>query len=213
VNALSLPTVVDARLPAVYEQACTALATCERVDECKDWADKAAALASYAKQAEDETLQRLAMRIQARAVRRCGELLQDFDARGDHRRKEGDRLSSQREVADAAGMSEHQQKQAVRVANVPTQEFERLIDSNDPPTVTALAEQGTATRPKVVSPFTHATHVLGVLEEFARFCAEHDAGLVATGILPHEAAAIRRHAAMIDPWVQHLLANLSEVAC
>jgi len=56
-----------------------ALATCERIDECKDWADKAAALASYAKQADDQTLHHLATRISARAIRRAGELLQQFE--------------------------------------------------------------------------------------------------------------------------------------
>ena len=48
-NMLSLPSVPTAQLPRVYEAAREALTTCQNVDECKDWADKAAALASYAK--------------------------------------------------------------------------------------------------------------------------------------------------------------------
>jgi hypothetical protein len=44
------------------------------MDECQTWKDKAAALASYAKQAGDETLHRYADRIKALAVRRTGEL-------------------------------------------------------------------------------------------------------------------------------------------
>lgn len=40
------------------------------------------ALASYAKQADDDTLRKQADRIQARAVRRCGELLKQFDGKG-----------------------------------------------------------------------------------------------------------------------------------
>jgi hypothetical protein len=31
--------ITDARLPETYERARAALATCERIDECKDWAD------------------------------------------------------------------------------------------------------------------------------------------------------------------------------
>ncbi len=61
-----------------------ALASCERIDECKTWANKAEALASYAKMADDDSLRLLADRIQARAVRRMGELLKEFDGRGDH---------------------------------------------------------------------------------------------------------------------------------
>jgi hypothetical protein len=36
-----------------------ALAECERIDECKDWANRADALASYAKQAGHDTLLRI----------------------------------------------------------------------------------------------------------------------------------------------------------
>jgi hypothetical protein len=65
-------------------------------------------------------LRELADRIQARAVRRMGELLKQFDSRGDHLKKEGTLLSlPQKDVAESVGISEHQRKQAVRVANVP----------------------------------------------------------------------------------------------
>ena len=51
-----LPNIADARLPAAYETAKQALAECSRIDECQNWADRAAALASYARQARDDTL-------------------------------------------------------------------------------------------------------------------------------------------------------------
>ena len=46
--------VAAARLPVAYEQAKVALAACAKIDECRDWADRAKALASYAKQADDD---------------------------------------------------------------------------------------------------------------------------------------------------------------
>lgn len=98
------------------------MANCVSLDECKDWADKAEALASYAKQADDDTLRRQADRIQARAIRRCGELLKQFDGRPANAEKQSDgadTLISQRQAADEAGLSKHQQVTAVRVANVP----------------------------------------------------------------------------------------------
>ena len=73
-----LPAAATALLPADYEAARTALAKCARVDECKDWADRAVALASHAKRAEDRTLETMAQRIRARAIRRAGELLREF---------------------------------------------------------------------------------------------------------------------------------------
>jgi hypothetical protein len=69
-NALALTNVENlktetARLPAAYKAAQVALSTCADIDECKTWADKAQALASYARQADDDTLQKHAMRIQS----------------------------------------------------------------------------------------------------------------------------------------------------
>lgn len=71
--------IASARLPATYEAAKTALAECSRLDECQSWAGKAEALASYARQAKDEQLRKMADRIQARAIRRCGELLKQVE--------------------------------------------------------------------------------------------------------------------------------------
>ncbi len=44
-DALTQPGV---RLPDTYVHAKQALTECSKIDECQDWADKAAALASYA---------------------------------------------------------------------------------------------------------------------------------------------------------------------
>jgi hypothetical protein len=143
--APTLPVIHNAKLPQSYEAAKNALAECSRIDECQEWADKAEALASYAKQAKDEQLRKLADRIQARAIRRCGELLKQFDARGDHR-KSGDTPTSQRAIAREAGLSKDQQVTAVRVANVSAEDFESAVESEKPPTVTKLAELGKKTQ-------------------------------------------------------------------
>ena len=215
--ALPLPQISDAALPGTYERAKEALARCHAIDECKDWADKAAALASYAKQADDHSLQKLALRIQSRAIRRCGELLQTFQNPGARTELPpvGDRPRlTQREAADAAGMSEHQEKQAVRVANVPADEFETAIDSDDPPTVTRLAEIGTKANPKAVPPkFAEATHVLGVLYTFATFCAEHDAGTIALALYPHERDSARTHVAAVETWLTAFVRTIEEGSC
>lgn len=76
--ALARIPIGRADLPERYQAATQALAECTRIDECKDWADKAQALASYARQAQDDTLEKHALRIRARAIRRAGELLRTF---------------------------------------------------------------------------------------------------------------------------------------
>ena len=111
-----------ASLPAAYESAKRALAECSKIDECHDWSNKAAALASYAKQADDDTLHKYAVRISARAICRMGELLKEFESPGARTDKPSEgthtRLT-QKQAAENAGLSKHQQVQAVRVANAP----------------------------------------------------------------------------------------------
>ena len=136
-----------ARLPQTYEAAKAALAECSANDECKEWADKAAALASYAKQADDDQLEKMAMRIRARAIRRAGDLLKQIEpskgGRPPEQTRVGDRPSlSRADAAREAGMSPHQQKTAIRVASIPAPDFDRQVESDAPPTLTKLASQG-----------------------------------------------------------------------
>jgi hypothetical protein len=93
----------------------------------------------------------MADRIQARAVRRMGELLKQFN--GSTRNKDAaalvgneGTLITQKQVAEAARISDHQRVQAVRVANVPAEEFEAAIERPKPATVTKLAEMVGAAR-------------------------------------------------------------------
>ena len=75
---------------------------------------------------------------QSRAVRRMGELYKTFNAQGQRtdQLKEGTlQKLTQKEVAESAGLSEHQAKQAVRVANVPADKFEAAIEQSKPATV------------------------------------------------------------------------------
>jgi hypothetical protein len=89
-------------------------------------------------------MHKMADRIQARAIRRCGELLKEIKpAHGANQNiQEGTLPKVTREsAAEDAGLSEHQRKTALRVANVPEAEFEAAIEGDTPPTVTALAEE------------------------------------------------------------------------
>lgn len=215
--------IAQAPLPAVYVEAKNALAQCATVDECKDWSDKAEAMRSYARQAKDETLYKTAIRIQVRAQRRCGELLKTFQSPGERTDKpmEGDhpRFESeprtQRQAANSAGLSEHQEKQAVRLANVSEDDFERAVESDKPPTVTALARQGTNRADKAPAAqwtppdgFQEATQLLGTVRRFAEFCEANEPEKIANGILENETAKVRRMVATIDVWLDRLVVNL-----
>lgn len=204
-NQLATIPMADARLPVVYEAAKTALANCASIDECQDWADKAEALASYARQADDDSLRKQADRIQARAIRRCGELLKQFDGRGSPNKTEGTHGISQRQAAERAGLSEHQQLQSVRVANVPADQFEREVESEAPPTVTALAQAGTKKREPIIdlkgrdpTDFNKAMHFKGLLQEYSRDLSKWNLPDILPRLIDADRDAIRKLITEID---------------
>ena len=136
-----------ARLPETYQAAQQALAKCSSLDECQEWADKAEAMASYAKQAKDDSLRKMCDRIQARAIRRCGELLKQIpdNNRGRPAKDIPDGTVTnitRTEAAEQAGLSERQKVTALRVASISDEEFNASVESEEPPTVTQLAERG-----------------------------------------------------------------------
>lgn len=195
-NAPALIPVSTAQLPRTYEAAKRALSECSEVDECKDWADKAAALASYARQAEDDQLERMAQRIRARATRRAGELLKQIEPGKTGPKPElsmGDHTQFTREdAAREAGMSKHQQVQAVRIASIPEDDFEAQVESPKPPTLTQLASQGIQRREPPPKPeqwlqgrdpkmFNRALHFTALVTEYAADLAKSGA----VEILPH----------------------------
>jgi hypothetical protein len=153
---VNLPVVASARLPETYERAKLAIEACSRIDECAEWANKAEALASYAKQSKDDALRRHADRIQARAIRKCGELLRQIEKGAGRPPKngaaEGPNISprGRKAAAHDAGLSPRQAKTALRVANVPGALFEDLVEDDEPPTVTQLAERGKRAKPKPI---------------------------------------------------------------
>lgn len=212
-NAITQILPASAKLPASYENAKTALSTCVSIDECQTWADKAAALASYAKQAEDDELMKMATRIRDRAIRRAGELLKQIEPQkgGDRKSSEyqsvgAHTLISREEAAREAGMSKHQQVQAVRVANIPEEDFNRQVESDNPPTVTALAQQGKKPTPRPVidlkgrdpGEFNRSLHFVAEFEDYARAIQRFNLESVLPGLSQIEAARVRKAISTID---------------
>jgi hypothetical protein len=219
----NLPPMADARLPANYETAKLALAECSRVDECQDWADKMAAMTSYAKQADDPELAKMCRRIQARALERCGELLKQIpDAKRGPKLTDGadtelSALVGRMQSARAAGLSERQTVTALRVANVPKGEFERRVESDNPPTVTALADQGKkpTLRPLVdlgdrtPEEFKAATALLGMADRIGRVAQCLDIAQAVRGLSPPERQRVIRDVASAQNWLNSIAAALA----
>lgn len=205
---LIVPSSSSAQLPASYENAKTALSACVSIDECQTWADKAAALASYAKQANDDELMKMATRIRDRAIRRAGELLKQIEPASGARTDIEPSVGAHTRFAagEQAGMSKHQQVQAIRVANVPADVFERQVESANPPTVTKLAEQGKKTAPRPVldlkgrdpAEFNRSLHFVAEFEDYAKTISAFDLERILPALSPEEGKRVHAAIAEID---------------
>jgi hypothetical protein len=221
-NPAALPATINnssAPLPQRYEAARAAIAECERIDECKSWSDKAAAMASYARQAKDDSLRVMAVRIQARAERRCGELLK-LIPRADEATRYGKVAAvppvTRTQAATDAGLSERQRKTALRIANVPAATFDAHVESARPPSITHLASMGRETRapngegsPWKQIESAEAREVCETLERFAKYCERNESNSIARGVSATEAQELRRLIAITDQWLDSLAASLS----
>ena len=82
---------------------------------------------------------------------RVGELLKEIKAqRGANQNiRQGDhtKVLTRKDAAATAKLSRHQRDTALQVASIPKEEFERMIEAEEPPTVTQLAERGTKRKP------------------------------------------------------------------
>ncbi len=189
--ALDDPAVIArARLPVVYEAACVALQQCADVDECKLWADKMSVLQSYARQIGDDTLLNFAKRIKGRAVQQMGRILKEIPAANGARTDLGG-VTSRGVAASDAGLSEWQKKQALRVAAVPDESFDAQIESQDVPSINALAEQGTKKKPHDLEGVDAADHIvgtrlIGIIGYVLRESQRLDIAQGARGIKPSE---------------------------
>lgn len=209
--------IAKAPLPVVYTAAQKALAECYAIDECKAWADKAAALESYARQSDDETLLNLAKRIKGRAIRRCGELLREVEAKPGTRTDlepsaAADTRLIRKQAAKDAGLSHRQQHQALRIANIPEGDFNAQIDSATPPTLGELAKQGTNKKPvplfdlEGIDPkdFQIATHVMGDISALARLARTTDPSQAVRGMKTQEKHKCCEDLAVARTWLTRL---------
>ncbi len=86
-------------------------------------------------------------------MRRAGELAkQMMQPHGANRftsgRDQGDQISMPKaKVQEASGFSKWQLDNALAIANIPQADFDKEVESENPPQITALAMMGTKTRP------------------------------------------------------------------
>jgi hypothetical protein len=106
-------------------------------------------------------------------------------------------------AARDAGMSKHQQVQAVRVAAVPEPQFTELVDSDTPPTITKLAAMGTKKqlvdlKGRDPAKFNKAMHFVGGIESYARECKAYDVQGITAILTDTERSRLRAAINAID---------------
>lgn len=125
-----------------YDAMCRAIAAAHAVDEVKDIRDKARAIETYARQAQNIEAERQAAEIRLRAERKCGELMAaQFDRTG---RGRLEKVSDDRTLSEV-GISRNQSSDWQRLAAIPAERF--AADLADPmwrPTTAGLLERQAA---------------------------------------------------------------------
>lgn len=215
-------------LPQSYETARTAIAACARVDECAEWADKAAAARVYAKQVKDRAMELNATRIRLRAFKRLGEILgkQPAKAGGRGRAKsQGVRVAAHLEkserdrAAKEADLSNHEKHTALRIAAVPDADFESAVESPEPPTVTEMADLGTKKLEKAVldnldgrdpKAWTRSLHQRCRIRDLAKNCAEFPVDAFVDGCTPKDYSTLKENIRNLQKYLTDVLERLGE---
>lgn len=130
---------------AHYDAARHALAEAVRIDDVKSIRDKAIALQAYAKQAGDREMLDRATDIRKWAERRGGEVLREMKIGGERESQGGDHKSKSRvatlNLADL-GITKSQSSLWQRLAKMPLDEFEQLVQSVRDKVVDTLDRRG-----------------------------------------------------------------------
>jgi hypothetical protein len=207
----------EVSIPVSYQKAVTAIKECDAIDEAKDWADKMSALALYYKQSKDKTLEDYAKRIRIRAERRMGELLRQFDGRGGDRKSDNikstvnDTFETQKHISEEIGLSKRQKDQSIRLSNIPEETFNEMVESENVPTLSQLAELGTKKTVKVVNQNNKDSWKVNErLKEIAKLLKEYDAIYTIEGMDQDLIESTVKTISEIENWFDTFIVNIKK---
>jgi hypothetical protein len=206
-NALAIKA---APLPIRYDAAVQALAVCERIDECKEWADRAAALESYYRQSSNVEMEQSARRIRLRAKRRVGELLLKIEGPAPRSAKGFIQAGAQTprgRAARVAGLSKIQSRAAVRIARIPKEIAEAAIEATPPASETQLLRIA-PTDPRFnghtfcgSASYTKLVREVNGLAMFSYWCQKNPASELSQALNSEERSRCLKHVAEIRRWL------------
>jgi hypothetical protein len=142
----------------------------------------------------------------------------EFEAKS-HRPKNGVltdvHLSARNKAAHEAGLNKNKKHQAMRVANVNGESFERQVESDNPPTVAGLANQGKSNGVPIYvqlgmtkKAFQAGMYFGGHLKDLAGHTKEFDPQDVVDGSTPKDRIELRRNIETIQTYTNKILEKL-----
>lgn len=137
-------TVIPPKLPVEYEQAVKALEACTHLDETKYWADKAEALAAWAKIYHSPDAQLKAKKLKLHAYRRMGEIAEQLRPSGQYKMilDSGGYRRSRKAKGPASLLREHGLKKseaaaAMTLSHLAGEKFAEALENPQAPTTVA----------------------------------------------------------------------------
>lgn len=218
-------------IPVVYEEACKALAACVTIDEGKYWADKAEALAAWAKIYKSKQAETEAKRLKLHAYRRMGQIAEELRPTvnvrytTDKERKLvlADRRKARRKgthIPEASGQKpgavsllvEHGiptglAVQIKRISRIEEKDFKEIVSRDEPPSTTKAAVMGIGTsgiRTKGISSGSYREFSQGSSScpiSLRSWTRKHSAVELAQGMTVDEAKKAREIVIELQEWL------------
>lgn len=200
-------------VPVEYESAVNALQACMTIDDSKYWADKADALAAWAKIYRDDEAGRKARQLKLLAFRRMGEIASELrrakplrKVGKDGRNKFYGTTKGGRSALIDAGLKPDAAANALHIAKMDDANFRRAVDSPRPPGVSSLAhQQRSVSHSEPYRRLIYGMGAGGILSQLVWYCAKNDARALAKTVLPDESPRLTESITGVVEWLDEFM--------
>jgi transcriptional regulator with XRE-family HTH domain len=185
-----------------YDAMCRAIDAAYQVDEVKDIRDKAIALETYARLAQNVEAERQACEIRLRAERKAGKLSAEMERRqGRYSSHDGENTKS--EILANAGVTRKQAEMWEKLAAVPQRDFEAaLAGYTAMPTTAGIIRANAAPR---ATPVSHeALWLWGRLGDFERQLLNKLPADVMETLTDEMRDDVHRRAPLVAAWLRRI---------
>lgn len=134
--------------PLVYEQACSAIVECTRIDDAKMWSSKADALAAWAKLYANDRVSAEARRLKLHAYRRIAALADELFPAWRKLHGNSDHRLTTAALLKEEGFTQPQAQVVRKVGQLHTAKFNKAINAEMPPTPGTLVHVDAAYSPE-----------------------------------------------------------------